>query len=115
MVPAVVAAQVERGRVPAVAPEAHVYAQRGVELEVVPNLEFAGKGAHELVAPAAIGRQAHGGDRVHHFIVLGAGNHEHLSILVGQEIESRILAGVSGQLLIGSIDSQHRRQGQGGA
>ena len=78
----VITRKVEQRGVAVVAPEAHVHAEGGMQLEVVPDLEFASEGAHDLVAPVLVCGKAHGSDGVHHFVVAAAGDHEYAALCV---------------------------------
>ena len=51
----VVAAEVEERRITFIPPETHVE----LELEIVPDLDFAGEVAGELVGPVVVGRKGH--------------------------------------------------------
>ena len=110
----VVTAEVEQGRVAAVAPEAHVDAEGAVELDGIPDLEFAGEGAHDLVAPVVVGREGQARDRIDHLVVGTAGDHVNAAVLVGQEGFSGQGDGIFSQGGIRRIDAQNRGHGEGG-
>ena len=110
----VVTGQVVSGGVTIIAPEAHIHGERGVEMDVVPNLDVAGQAAHKLVAPVVIRRTGKVCDRVVHLIVRAAGDHVVTAVGCLQQGFTGIDGAVVGHIFIAGIYAQDRRHGKGG-
>ena len=110
----VVTGQIISRSITIVAPEAHVHGERGVEMQVVPNLDVSGETAHELVAPVVIRRTGKVRDGVVHLIVSAAGNHVITAVGSLQQRFAGIDGAVVGHVFLTGIHAQDRRKGQGG-